>query len=404
MKILVYEHACGGDFADGAVSPDILVEGLGMLRLCVAGLKVAGHEVTVIFGEELARFNPPVEADCVIPVYSFMDAQQAILKACASVDAVFVIAPEMGGVLHALVKLVEQTGIPTLNCYSSAIDAVSNKVNLYSVLENRRIRTPRTRQVDGVQGVRELIVGEFGFPVVVKPVDGVSCCGLSVVNEVSQIELAVEKVKEFSGESFVVQEFLRGEVVSVSLLCTGTQVFLVSLNKQVVNLSTPDGVSCYIGGAMPFNHEKKQEAFETAEAVVRCFSGLRGYVGVDLILTDDGPVVVDVNPRLTTSFIGLSYVTNFNFAEAIVNASLKNILPTEADFLGYTCFSKVETPNIDVDLLDLLYRIPEMISPPFPVPDVRDSCMLICAGNSNSLEKAQFLLEEAKKHLLNIMT
>ena len=57
-----------------------------------------------------------------------------------------------------------------------------------------------------------------------------------------------------------------------------------------------------------------------AEKVVGCFKGLRGYVGVDLVLAKEKVFVVDVNPRLTTSYVGLSRVANFNVAEALVNA------------------------------------------------------------------------------------
>jgi len=408
LKILIYEHACGGGLAEGVVSPGILSEGFGMLRLCVADLKAAGHEVLVILDAELARFNPPIEAD-IIPVFSFKEAQQAILKTCVNIDAAYIIAPETGGVLHALVKLLEQNGVPTLNSHSSAIQAVSNKFNLYRILETKvgdKVKVPKTIQVDNaVQGVRECVIDGLGLPVVVKPVDGVGCGGLSFVEEVSQMEGAVERIAtEFASETFVVQEFLKGEAVSVSLLCTGMQSLPVSLNKQNVILSTPKGVSGYMGGVVPFDHEMQQEAFKAAEAVVNCFSGLRGYVGVDLILTDMGPVVVDVNPRLTTSFIGLSCVGGCNFADAIVNAALKNNLPSKVFFSGRcVCFSKMETPKVDIELLDILYGIPELVSPPFPVQDSQRGCALISSIEGNSLERAHHLLEEAKKHLLNIM-
>ena len=39
--------------------------------------------------------------------------------------------------------------------------------------------------------------------------------------------------------------------------------------------------------------------------MVESFSGLRGYVGVDVVLGQDKLYVVDVNPRLTTSYVGL---------------------------------------------------------------------------------------------------
>jgi len=403
LKVLIYEHACGGGFGEGAVSPGILAEGFGMLRLCVANLKAAGYEVTVVLDEELLRFNPPVEADCIIPVFNFRDAQQAILKACSNIDVAYVIAPETGETLYTLVKFIEQNGVPTLNSYSEAIRAVSSKANLCETLKNSSIKTPKTIQVNTAQQVKESIMGSLGFPVIIKPVDGVGCSGLSLVEETAQFEEAVKKIDaELASETFVIQEYLKGEAVSVSLLCTETRAFPVSLNKQNVTLLAPNETSCYMGGAVPFDHEMRQEAFKTAEAAVNCFSGLKGYVGVDLILTDTGPVVVDVNPRLTTSFIGLSRVAEFNFADAIVDAVLKNSLPLRTGFSGYACFSKIETPKVDIDLLDILYGIPDVVSPPFPVQDSKNSCMLISA-EGNSLEQAQYLLEEAKKHILNIL-
>jgi len=404
LKVLLYEHACGGGFAESAVSPGILAEGFGMLRSCVVGFKAAGCEVVVVLAEELLRFNLLFEADCVVPVFSFSDAQQVILKACGEVDAVYVIAPETGGTLYALVKLVEQNGVSTFNSHSSVIGEISNKVNLYKKLKVNKIRTPKTLHVNcDAQNIRQSIVDVFSFPVIIKPVDGVGCGGLSFVENVLQVEDAVEKIAaEFDSENFIVQEYLKGDAISVSLLCTGTKILPISLNKQNVVLSAPKGVSCYVGGMVPFEHGKKQEAFQTAEAVVNCFSGLRGYVGVDLILTDVGSIVVDVNPRLTTSFIGLNRVAGFNFVDAIINATLNDILPSKPGFSGYACFSKVETPKFDVDFLDLLYSIPEIVSPPFPVYDSDVGCTLLSA-EGNSLEQACYLLEEAKKYVLNIM-
>jgi predicted ATP-grasp superfamily ATP-dependent carboligase len=407
LKILIYEHACGGGFAEGAVSPGILAEGFGMLRLCAANLKTAGHEVTVIIDEGLSRLNPPIEAD-FIPIFNFQDAQQTILKKCADIDAAYIIAPETDGTLYALVQLIEQNGIPTLNSNSNAIQAVSNKANLYRTIENsfdkQKVKTPKTIQVNVSQCDKATLMTEFDFPLIVKPVDGVGCSGLSVVEDDSQVSEAIEKIDaEFASETFLVQEYLKGEAVSVSLLCTDTQTLPISLNKQNIVLSTTKGASGYIGGVVPFDHDMKSDAFKTAEATVNCFSGLKGYVGVDMILTDSGPVVIDVNPRLTTSFVGLNSAMEFNIVDAIINAVLKNRLPSKTvSSERYTCFSKLETPKIDIDLLDMLYAIPEVISPPFPVPDSKNGCTLISV-EGRSLEEAQRLLEETIKQLLDIM-
>ena len=404
MRILIYEHASGGGFAEDSVSPGILAEGFGMLRSIVSSFKAAGDEVTVILAAELSRLNPPINADCVIPVFSFEEAQIAILKTCLNLDAAYIIAPETGETLQSLVKLVEQSGVASLNCQSSAIKSVANKAVLYEALKKKGLKTPKTVMLnvsDSLAMIIRAVTSRFSFPVVFKPLDGVGCSGLSLVNDESQVASAIDRIKvESASEGFVVQEFLSGEAVSVSLLCTGAKARSVSLNKQEVTLAPPDGASGYVGGCVPFDHELKQEAVKVAEAVVGCFAGLRGYVGVDLILTDSGPVVVDVNPRLTTSFVGLSRIAKFNFAEALANAALKGELPSSTTIEGFACFSKIETPKPASNALQKLYKLPDVVSPPFPVSDYENACALVC-GEGNTLEEANLLLEEAKKHVRN---
>ena len=47
-----------------------------------------------------------------------------------------------------------------------------------------------------------------------------------------------------------------------------------------------------------------------------------GYVGVDLILGDhpngDGDYLIEVNPRLTTSYLGLRHIAETNLADAML--------------------------------------------------------------------------------------
>ena len=58
-----------------------------------------------------------------------------------------------------------------------------------------------------------------------------------------------------------------------------------------------------------------------ATSVAAALPGLRGYVGIDFIATDDGPVVLEINPRLTTSYCGLGAILGTNPAELIISAA-----------------------------------------------------------------------------------
>ena len=254
-----------------------------------------------------------------------------------------------------------------------------------------------------MQKTRQTINQQLSYPLVFKPVDGVGCNGLSLLKEESQIEKAIAKIKSESKSSyFIAQEFIEGESVSVSLLATKNTALAVSLNRQNIAMTGPEGSSSYDGGCVPLDHPFKQEAFDLAEKVVKSIYGLWGYVGVDLVLGLDMPYMVDVNPRLTTSYVGLRKVVNFNLAKAIENAVLKSNLPDRPENRGIACFLKTETPKPTMVTFKNIVNMDAVVSPAFPLEDNAKSCALLI-GNGATLDEAIFDIEEAKKKLYSII-
>jgi predicted ATP-grasp superfamily ATP-dependent carboligase len=68
-----------------------------------------------------------------------------------------------------------------------------------------------------------------------------------------------------------------------------------------------------------------------AERAVECVEGLHGWFGVDLILGDatdgNGDAAIEINPRLTTSYLGLRRLARFNLAEALLAAATGSPMP-----------------------------------------------------------------------------
>jgi tyramine---L-glutamate ligase len=407
LKIIVYEHVSGGGYAGQTIPPSVLSEGFGMLRYVVKDFKAAGHEVTVLMDERISKLNPPIDADCTVPIFYSHEPEKFLNNIAKINDAIYLIAPETGQTLQSLIELFGKTGKTSLNCESQAIGKVADKAVLYECLQKNGFPTPKTLQLNftgSLAQVKQAIKGVLNYPVVFKPVDGVSCGGLSIVKEENQVQKAIAKIKaESKSTCFIAQEFINGESVSVSLLSTGKKALAISLNRQNVTLADPDMDSYYNGGCVSFCHPLKQKAFALAEKVVCSFSGLRGYVGVDLVLAQDKLYVVDVNPRLTTSYVGLHKVSCFNIAEALVNAVLKGKLPTETTNRGVACFEKIEMPTPSMNTFRKASKSEAIVSPPFPLEDQTKSFALVI-GDADTLDDAKLHLEEAKKHLLNIIT
>lgn len=74
-----------------------------------------------------------------------------------------------------------------------------------------------------------------------------------------------------------------------------------------------------------------------AKIVINAVPGLEGYVGIDLVwrqptadpqLRDDGqPVVIEINPRLTCAYVGLSAALGRNLAGEILRAGQPSKVP-----------------------------------------------------------------------------
>ncbi len=407
MKLLVYEHVSGGGFADEAISASVLSEGLGMLATLISDFKAAGHSVITTLDSRIAKLNPPIAADCLVPVTSSQEAQTNLQKISEQADVAYIIAPETDGLLRVLVELVEQTGIASLNCTAGAIEKVSEKAVFYDFMKERGLSLPETMMfsvADDLDEIKKAFRDRLNFPLIVKPSNGVSCCGLSIAKNEDQLASAVDKIKtESSSEHFLVQELIIGAAASVSLLSTGKDAVAISLNRQEVTLEMPETPSSYSGGWVPFDHPIQAEAFELAEKLVKFFPDLRGYLGVDFVLTENEAVIVEVNPRLTTSYIGLRQVVNFNPAQAILNAALKRELPTNFQRCGYTYFSKVGTTDPTTTALQKLYGMNEVVSPPFPL-SVNESSSALIATYGATLKKAKAKFREAKKRVLNTIS
>ncbi len=82
-----------------------------------------------------------------------------------------------------------------------------------------------------------------------------------------------------------------------------------------------DGRLRYLGGELPLAAGLAERARSLAERALAAMPAAVGYVGVDLVLgrEPDGSedVVIEINPRLTTSYVGLRAAARINLAEAM---------------------------------------------------------------------------------------
>lgn len=279
--------------------------------LC-ADLAALGHQVVVTADP---RFPLPRPAPLEVVLAPRSGLRLAALAARA--DAVWLIAPETGRLLEHLAARLARAGVAVLGSSAAAIRAVADKRRLAARLCRLGIPHPETRIARTADAARAA-VARLGLPVILKPALGAGCEGVSLVTEIRGIEPALAGVRRVAPRgSFLVQRQTPGLPASVSLLVSARQARVLAVNLQILR---GNATPAYRGGLTPYAHPLARRAAELARRVCEDVAGLRGYVGVDVVLGERNVTVIELNPRLTTSYLGLRRAFDRNLAGSILAA------------------------------------------------------------------------------------
>jgi predicted ATP-grasp superfamily ATP-dependent carboligase len=156
-------------------------------------------------------------------------------------------------------------------------------------------------------------LAKIPFPAVLKPVDGCGSQGLQLLGNMAELPAGLEPGQ------WRLEELIPGQAVSVAVLCGPQERYALPACEQ--RLSS-DGRFTYLGGRFRLPPKLDGRARNLALAVMKALPPTTGYVGIDLVLGDaadgSGDRIIEINPRLTTSYIGLRELAESNLAAAML--------------------------------------------------------------------------------------
>jgi predicted ATP-grasp superfamily ATP-dependent carboligase len=315
VRVFACEFVTGGGFVGRPIPPALGREAELMVRALAADL-LALPDVEVLLARD-PRLPLVAGAEHLVPQpgEDFAALYQRGLDAC---DAAWPTAPESGGALEALARLTRESGRILLGSSPEAIGIAASKHRTIGALSAAGIRTPPTarapEEVEPLPG-----------PWVVKPDDGAGAEGVEVVSgwAAARRRLAEALVPT------VAEPWLTGDPCSLSLLCASGGALVLSVNRQ--HIAVREGKVSLAGITVNARATGESPLEGLGAAVPAAVPGLWGYVGVDFIRTPEGPVVIEVNPRVTTSCAGLVRARGISLAALVLEMARSGRLPDRAD-------------------------------------------------------------------------
>ena len=292
LNVFVLELVSSGYFGD-RIGESFRVEGRAMLEAVL---------------EDFRRI-PNVAAETIID-----DPESLRAAFNRPADAALCIAPEFDDLLWRFCEFIRRPWMRSLNCDSQALRLCGDKWRFARHLQERGVPTIPARLIEFPQR-------PAGFPCVVKPRDG---AGSWLVRQVERRRdwPAIREEYESAGlTEALCQPVISGAACSLAALVRpGFSPDVLPIAEQRLS---QDGKFQYLGGTIP-----AVLATPVAAAVRHVFqrtldsiTGLNGYVGCDVIIPHKNskrPVIVELNPRLTTSYIGYRRLCEDNLMKRLL--------------------------------------------------------------------------------------
>lgn len=297
MRLFLYEWVTGGGLVgeEGPLPESLLREGLAMAQAAAADAASIDDCRPVLLRDLRVPALAAPGAE-VIEVDSRAAHNERFDELAASADAVLLVAPETDGALLAAVRRAQDVGAKLISPGEGFVALATDKGATAERLADAGVSVPEAVRLEPDEPLPE----DFAYPAVIKPLDGAGSQDTHVVAHAADGPPAYAWPRRL-------ERFVPGSPASVAVLGVAgdTPVALPPCRQRL----SSDGRLVYHGGALPLADGLAERATDLALRAIEAMPPLVGYAGVDLILGDDpdgsADAVIEVNPRLTTSFVGL---------------------------------------------------------------------------------------------------
>jgi predicted ATP-grasp superfamily ATP-dependent carboligase len=305
MKIVIFEYLCGGGFCNDELPTSLAREGALMLNALLADFSaLPEHQLLVLQDWRYSMSCLPANAQAVL-----VTEQQNVLtvfsQSLENCEAAWLIAPETDSILFDFAQQVEQMGKLLLSSPSTAIAKTADKWQTFNLLSAHRIATVATQRLAHYDH-------SFSAETVLKAIDGIGCENSFLLN--SNADVAELLIQIQRPENYIIQPYIKGESLSLSVLFNQGHAHLLCVNRQRVKLHRQSFklLACEV------NVLGKSAYQPLVREIAHAFPDLFGYVGIDIIVQDEKIWVLEINPRLTSSYAGIAQALGINVAAAVL--------------------------------------------------------------------------------------
>ncbi|MFN3199601.1 MAG: acetyl-CoA carboxylase biotin carboxylase subunit family protein [Bradymonadia bacterium] len=282
---MILPKAMGPTFSKPGTPPAVMIVGGGPFQLpLVEAAQGLGLAICVVDRDPCA----PAMMLADVPMAIDFGSPELVVRAAAHMPLSAVATCGSDAALRAVNAVAEAHGLVA----PCGVEVCADKMLTAHALECAGVPHPESWALPTER--------DFDGPWVVKPRRGAGGRGVTVVRSVEEVPDAVHVVRALGAIPFA-QRWVGGHPVGVELMMLDGQVAGAWVMDDVLR----PGFAAPVAHTLPsaLDEATQTEIIEVAASAARAVGLGSGPANLDMRLTDDGPVVLEINPRLGGSNI-----------------------------------------------------------------------------------------------------
>lgn len=251
--------------------------------------------------------------------------EEAILEAAKTFKPDGIATMQTDMPMRAIGKVNEELGLCGIDRKTAII--ATDKIKMIQCFKEKQVESPWFLIIDN--DLKEK-VDLLKYPCIFKPADNSGSRGVFLVKSPLEVKKAYEYSKNFSREGKVlVEEYMQGPEVSVEVLVWNGSVSVIAVTDK---MTTGAPFFVEMGHKEPSDLGKIniEKISDLAKKAVNAVGIKNGEAHVEIILTKEGPKVVELGARLGGDFI-TSYLVPLSTGVDMLTATLKIACGEEPD-------------------------------------------------------------------------
>lgn len=244
-----------------------------------------------------------------------------ILRICQSkqIDGICTIASDVAAPTVAYVaNAMRLVG----NNYDSAVKA-NNKGLMRNAFKEHNIPCPWFKEI---KSIHDLAGETLNFPLIVKPVDRSGSLGVTMVDDVEQLKIAINcAISNSFSKSAMVEQFVEGQEISVECISYKGMHYPLQITDKVTT-GAPHFVELEHHQPSTLPSDIKDKIYSITKDAIDSLGLTNGATHTEYKITPNGNIyIIELGGRMGGDFIGSDLVqlsTGYDFLKGVIDVAL----------------------------------------------------------------------------------